>query len=270
MNPVAVTKPTPQLRYAAFTHPGKRHHRNQDAILVADRVLQSASFVEGLQPMNRNLCFAVSDGVSGQPQPAAASRLLLESLLAANTSHPMLTPQCCAENLQTRLSRDLDRWPKLEDAAATLIAAEVTTDAIRIWHAGDSRAYRIGQGMAVRLTHDHTTLSRLIAEGQITDQEASRFADTSFAKALDNVFVYSHYAEPPRVSVQNVTLAPGEVLLLVSDGVTNELDDSEFAACITADDLSSSAWHLFDAVMAKGANDDLSAILLASNLKQIP
>ncbi len=251
------------LHYAAFTHKGNGFRRNQDAILVAGRVLQTATFVEGSLPMDRNLCFAVSDGVSGHPQPAAASRLLLENLLAVQASHPDLRPQWCAEKLQTRLSRDLDRYPKLEDAAATLVIAEVRIDGITLWHAGDSRSYRIVNGRAQRLTHDHTTLSTLIAEGQVTAGEASGFAGTSFAKALDNIFVYSHYAEPPRVTVRTVVLKPGEVLLLVSDGVTNELSDFEIADSIAASDVAASARRLFDAVMAKGASDDASAILLA-------
>ena len=80
---------------------------------------------------------------------------------------------------------------------------------------------------------------------------------------MDNVFVYSHYAEPPRVTIRAMKLKPGEVLLLVSDGVTNELSDSEVADSIAADDLAASAQRLFDAVMAKGAPDDASAVLLA-------
>ena len=49
----------------------------------------------------------------------------------------------------------------------------------------------------------------------------------------------------------------------VSDGVTSALADEDIAACIAAEDLAGSAHRLFDAVMAKGAPDDLSAILLA-------
>lgn len=199
---------TSMLRYAAFTHQGKPFRRNQDAILVAGRVLQTADFVHGSLPLDRMRRFAVSDGVSGHPQPAAASRLLLKNLLALDTSHPKWSPSWRAEKLQDRLNRELNRHPPLEDAAATLVTAEVTADAIRLWHAGDSRAYRIAQSQAVRLTHDHTTLSTLIADGQVTAREASGFAGSSFGRALDNVFVYSHYAEPPRVTVRTMTPNP--------------------------------------------------------------
>ena len=125
-------RPTPTLRYAAFTHQGKPFRRNQDAILVAGRVLQTADFAHVSLPLDRMRRFAVSDGVSGHPQPAAASRLLLKNLLALDTSYPKLSPPWRVEKLQDRLNRDVDRYPQMEDAATTLVTAEVTVDAIRL------------------------------------------------------------------------------------------------------------------------------------------
>lgn len=91
--------PEPTLRYVAFTHPGKSHPHNQDAILVAGQVLQKAAFVDGLVPLADMPRFAISDGVSGNPQPAAASRLLLQALLALEATHPgslhRQGPSCC-------------------------------------------------------------------------------------------------------------------------------------------------------------------------------
>ena len=80
------------VRYAAFTHRGTPHRHNQEAILTAGRVIQKAEFVDGVLPLDRRQRFAVSDGVSSQPYPAAASRLLLETLLALDRSHPALLP----------------------------------------------------------------------------------------------------------------------------------------------------------------------------------
>ena len=99
-------------------------------------------------------------------------------------------------------------------------------------------------------------------EGYLSAADSAALEASGLANALDNIFVYSHYADPPTVSVQSVQLKPGEVLLLVSDGVTAELTDDQIAACITAADLPGSARRLFDAVMGNGASDDLSAIVL--------
>ena len=251
------------LRYAAFTRQGQRRPRNQDAILVAGVVYQKAVFIDGVMPLAEMPRFAISDGVSGNPQPAAASRLLLTALLATDAAHPAWSPQARAEAVQDRLMQALNREPRLEDAAATLITVEWTGAGFRLWHAGDSRGYRITHGQALRLTQDHTAVNVLRAEGWLSAEEAIALEASGLAHALDNLFVYSHYAEPPTVSVQSVPLNPGEVLLLVSDGVTAELSDGEIVACINATDLSGSAQRLFDAVMAKGAHDDLSAILMA-------
>lgn len=255
--------PAPILRYAAFTHQGRPFPHNQDAILVAGRVLQLADFVVGHVSFEQMPRFAISDGVSGNPQPAAVSRLLLQALLALEATHPGVSPQARAELLQDRLMRALNRERRLEDAAATLIAVERAGDAFRLWYAGDSRGYRIAHGQARRLTQDHTALNVLRVEGSLSAEDAIALEASGLANALDNLFVYSHYAEPPTVSVQSVPLPPGDVLLLVSDGVTAELSDDEIAACINTADLPGSARRLFDAVMAKGAGDDLSAILLA-------
>ena len=238
--------------------PGNAFPHNLDAMLVAGRVLQQAEFVDGCVAFAEMPRFAISDGGSGNPQPAAASRLLLQALLALESTHADWSPQARAELLQDRLMQALNRERRLEDAAATLIVVERSSAGLRLWHAGDSRGYRISHGQAQRLTEDHTAVNVLRAEGWLSAEDEDALGGSGLANALDNIFVYSHYAEPPTVSVQCVQLLPGEMLLLVSDGVTAELSDTEIAACIDAADLSGSAQRLFDAVMAKGANDDLT------------
>lgn len=254
------------LCYAAFTHPGLPFPHNQDAILVAGQVLQKAGFVDGRVPLADMPSFAISDGVSGNPQPAAASRLLLQALLALEATHPGLSPQARTELLQDRLLRALNRERRLEDAAATLITVEWAHAGFRLWHAGDSRGYLIDAGRARRLTQDHTALNILRAEGSLSAEDDDALVGSSLAQALDNIFVYSHLAEPLTVDVQSVHLNPGETLLSVSDGVTADLSDGEIATCIYATDLPGSSQRLSDAVIAKGAGDDFSAILITSEL----
>lgn len=257
----------PMLRYAAFTHPGKSHTHNQDAILVAGQVLQKAAFVDGRVPLADMPRFAISDGVSGNPQPAAASRLLLQALLTLESSHPAVSPQARAELLQDRLLRAVNRERRLEDAAATLITVERwRSSSLSLWHAGDSRGYLIAQGQARRLTQDHTAVNVLRAEGSLSAEEAVAFEGSGLAQALDNIFVYSHLADPPILSVQSVPLSRGEILLLVSDGVTSSLTDQQIADCMAVDDLARSTRRLNDAVMAAPAEDDFSAILITHEM----
>lgn len=89
-------QPALTISYAAVTHQGQPCPHHQDAILVAGRVLQKAEFIDGCAPLAEMPRFAISDGVSGNPQPAAASRLLLQALLALEATHPGLSPQARA------------------------------------------------------------------------------------------------------------------------------------------------------------------------------
>lgn len=186
----------------------------------------------------------------------------MASLLDTYATFPQVSPCARVEYVQTRSSAALKQNRRLENSAATLIVAEVTGSVVSLWHAGDSRGYRVAQDQVMSLTQDHTARQVLQAEGYLSAEDSAALAGSGLANAPYNLFVYAPLAEPPTVSVQSVPLPPGEVLLLVSDGVTAELSDDEIAACIDAADLPYSAQRLFDAVMAKSAHDDLSAILL--------
>ena len=67
------------------------------------------------------------------------------------------------------------------------------------------------------------------------------------------------------MGLQWLRLLPGEVLLLVSDGVTLHLSDSDLEACLDADDLVSKVHQIFASVIAAGAEDNLSAIAISIN-----
>jgi len=259
---MTTTPPEITIHYAALTHRGKPFARNQDAILIAGQVIQKPEILCGTLAAGTVHPFAISDGVSGHPQPAAAARVLLESLRDTYPASPKINPQGRTEQIQTRLMAALDHDPRLEDAAATLVVAEASAAHIRLWHAGDSRGYRLMHGKITRLTEDHTTLSILCSEGSIDDDKSESFAETLFAAALDNIFVYSHFAEPPTVSVTTLQLKPGESLVLVSDGVTAVLSDKQMAECLHGNTLYLGIENIHRAVMDRGAPDDLSVIIL--------
>jgi len=71
-------------------------------------------------------------------------------------------------------------------------------------------------------------------------------------QALDNLFIFSQDAEEPFIGLQRLKLLPGEILLLVSDGVKYYLPDEVLAACLTGGDLAANAQQIFDEVMALG------------------
>ncbi|MEQ1485596.1 hypothetical protein [Methyloglobulus sp.] len=82
-------------------------------------------------------------------------------------------------------------------------------------------------------------------------------------QALDNLFIFSQEAEEPFIGLQRLKLLPGESLLLVSDGVTLHLPDDDLAVCLSGNNLAANVQRIFDEVMAQGAEDNFSAVVIA-------
>lgn len=244
-----------QVHYAAFTHSGKCYKQNQDALLLVDCVQQKAGFWQGQQRIDQARRFAIADGVGGLPNAAAASRRLLQELLDLDHSQPQLTPRQRLIPLHFRLVQACRKQRSLLNAGATLVTAEIAdTGKISLWHAGDSRGYHFTPSGMRRLTEDHTLAYSLALKGKI--------GRSTFGRALDNLFIYAPEAEEPYIGLQMLTLQAGELLLLVSDGVTLHLNDTALAACFVANDPAATARQIYEAVMAAGAEDNLSAVVL--------
>ena len=249
------------VQYAAFTHPGKHHHQNQDAILLPGLAQQKAGFWQGQFNLDPPLRFAIADGVGGLPSAATASRVLLQELMALDIAQPGLSPRQRVLPLHHRLVKACQSRPALQNAGSTLVTAEIAVDGqICLWHVGDSRGYyHRPQGLR-RLTDDHTLAYCLSRSGSHSPTQLDAIAKTRMGQALDNLFIFSQEAEEPFIGLQRLKLLPGECFLLVSDGVNLHLSDVALATCLSGNDLAANVKRIFDKVMAQGAEDNLSAV----------
>ena len=209
------------VRYAAFTHSGKRYRQNQDALLLAGIVQQKAGFWQGQLSLDDRLRFAIADGAGGLPSAAKASRLLLQELVTLDQTQPNLSPRQRLIPLHHRLVKACHSQRALQNAGSTLITAEIAVDGqISLWHAGDSRGYHYRQQGLRSLTDDHTLAFCLSRSGSHSKTQLQAIGNTHMGQALDNLFIFSPDAEEPFIGLQRLKLLPDELLLLVSDGVT--------------------------------------------------
>lgn len=198
------------------------------------------------------------------PTAATASRVLLQELMALDIAQPDLLPRKRLFPLHHRLVKASQSQRALQNAGSTLVTAEIACDGqIRLWHVGDSRGYHYRQQGLRRLTDDHTLAYCLSRSGSHSQSQLDAIAKTRMGQALDNLFIFSQDAEEPFIGLQRLKLLPGEILLLVSDGVTLHLSDDALAACLTGTNLAANVQRLFDQVMAFGAEDNLSAVTIA-------
>ena len=208
------------------TDVGRARLLNEDSLLTLDiaPVFRSVSVPVGL--------LAVADGMGGHEAGDVASRLAIQAI-AGQVVSEVLSPAITGETLP-----DLHQWLQATvlaanqvvyeqrraagtDMGTTLVTAIVVGDVATIANVGDSRAYLLKQDEIVQITTDHSLVERLVATGEIEPQEAVYHPQRNI--------IYRVIGDIPWVEADlfKQQLAPGQSLLLCSDGLNTMLSDRQ-------------------------------------------
>ncbi|MSO38445.1 MAG: Stp1/IreP family PP2C-type Ser/Thr phosphatase [Acidimicrobiia bacterium] len=199
--------------------------------------------------------FAVADGVGGHQGGEVASSTALESLRASIASGVPMGTAVRAANDAVFAKAHADS--NLRGMGTTLTAAVPVGNQIIIGHVGDSRAYLLRDGELQRISVDHSLVEELIAEGKITEEQAITHPQRSIitrALGIGDSVAVDEYA---------VTPAPGDRLLLCSDGLTGMLRDPQISAILRREpDPTRAANALVDAANSAGGEDNITTVII--------
>jgi PPM family protein phosphatase len=228
------------VEYGQATDPGRQRRGNEDALFAGPPY------------------FAVADGMGGAQAGEVASGIAMDlfarSMPDDGSAEERLSTVAQVANARIHeLSRsDRDR----AGMGTTIAAVHVGDDEVAVAHVGDSRAYRLRDGVLEPLTRDHSLVQALIDQGRLTEEEAAHHPQRSIiTRAL---------GPEPSVEVETRTYRaePGDVFLLCSDGLTSMVDDDTVARIIaSAGDLHAAARKLIDAANAAGGRDNITVVL---------
>ncbi|MFT3876050.1 MAG: protein phosphatase 2C domain-containing protein [Propioniciclava sp.] len=118
--------------------------------------------------------------------------------------------------------------PELAGMGTTVCGFVLAQDRLAVVNIGDSRAYLIRDGQLHRVTHDHSWVQTLVDEGRITEEEALEHPHRSLVLRVLNG---SPQYEP---DLGWVGIAPGDRLLVCSDGLCGLMTDAAIAAVAAA------------------------------------
>ena len=141
----------------------------------------------------------------------------------------------------------------------TVVAAQMTGSRYRIYWVGDSRAYLQGSEGLRRLTADHSYVQRLLDQGVITAEQAKIHPERSVITQCLGV------EGLPSVQVGETEgeLYDGEVLLLCSDGLTEEVSEADIAAVLGEEaPIQEKAQRLIDKANDNGGSDNITVVLI--------
>jgi serine/threonine protein phosphatase PrpC len=219
---------------------GQLRTGNEDSFLVDDRLE----------------LYAVADGMGGHNAGEVASATALEALRAAVASGQALDAAIVRANAAVFEKAATDR--SMSGMGTTLTAVVILGEStLLVGHVGDSRAYRIRDGMLEQLTEDHSLVEELVREGRLSPEEAEVHPQRSIITRALGI--------DPEVDVDLYTLEAhtGDRILLCSDGLTTMLrDDVVLQVAELETDPRLAADRLVDAANDAGGEDNITVLII--------
>jgi PPM family protein phosphatase len=238
---------------AAFTHRGRVRPDNEDAIAIGDRILTGDMDAPVVMTAPIDSCLLmIADGMGGHAHGAMASRAVLDHLVAAVDQ--LSNPASCTEVIEEANQHLFKLMHEHEEAlgmGTTLLGTLLTADQMVTFNVGDSRCYLFSADQLVQLSYDD------VPEGE--NNHFGRRRSHALTQALGGSSF--PVAIKPHISVDS-PLAPGETLLLCSDGLTDMVANQIISYTLrTAKDPLRSARELAAKAFRAGAKDNVSLIV---------
>ena len=129
---------------------------------------------------------ALADGVGGHRAGEIASSLLIRAFAALDRDESgdvLDVLGLAAERGNAAIEEHVRSRPSDAGMATTLTAIRFANDACGLVHVGDSRAYRLRDGVLTQITKDETFVQSLVDAGRLTTQEAQRHPQRSIVFA---------------------------------------------------------------------------------------
>jgi len=214
------------IQFGEATDFGKVRTNNEDA---------SGYFIPSSrhQARSHGYLFAVADGVGGldlgEVASSTAIQVVTEEFQAAQAGSMLigLLPRLIQRANAAVHDRALEPQYRGKKMATTLVACAVRYDQAVISHVGDSRCYLVRNGQARQITHDHTLVNEqrkvgLISENEIANSDARHVLIRSLGPEM--------FVSPDTAAL---TLLAGDVLVLCTDGLHDEMKPAELAAIVS-------------------------------------
>jgi len=243
------------IRAHGKTHTGNVREANEDSLLM-DPKLGLYGVLDGMgghsagDVASQRARDAIHEYVAARHQSMAPRDLLTAALNAASAA------------VHSEAKRRRDR----QGMGTTAVVCLVIDDKhVVIAHVGDSRAYMLRDRRLHQLTEDHTVVAELIANGAISAEEALHHPYKS-------VLSRNLGAKPAtKVDLTEVTLQPGERIMLCSDGL-NGYASAEAVEQIVAgsEDAEQSTVDLIEIALRGGGGDNVSVVVLEAGKQVVP
>jgi PPM family protein phosphatase len=239
---------------------GRKRKGNEDALCLNDE----------------QRLYVVADGMGGHAAGEVASRVAVDAIaefveltggnqeitwpfgLDDTISYEGNRLKTAVRHANTRVIEATRESAEYEGMATTVAAVLVDGDIANLAHVGDSRIYLWNGESIEQLTRDHSWVNEQIENGAISPEQAR-------SHPLRNVVTRALGGRADLVvDIQSRRMAPGDMLLLCSDGLTTMIPDDGIARILRESDgdVARATTALVSEANERGGEDNITVVLL--------
>jgi protein phosphatase len=241
------------VRFAALTDVGVKRSHNQDACAA-----QPAADAAGWAAHGH--VFVVADGMGGHAVGEKASAKAVRDI-------PFLYLKHVRDGVAPALRRAFQEAnagiynvgqenPEFRGLGTTSTALVLRPEGAWVGHVGDSRAYRVRDGVTEQLTFDHSWVWEIAKRQGIDPDELGDFKK--------NVIIRSLGPDPEvEIDIEGPhPVKPGDSYLLCSDGLTGVVTPDDIGAVVTALPPDEAARLLVNLANLRGGPDNITVLIV--------
>jgi protein phosphatase len=275
-----------KLRVGVVSVRGNYREHNEDNYYVPGRRPVQADLIDGggdsgsgempamtLDPAN---LFIVADGMGGQQAGEKASLMAVELIPRAiarrlqvddrETKHVQEAIREAVAEVNSEILGSSGLVTEYSNMGTTVVLAQFQHDRVFVAGIGDSRAYRLREGVLEQLTKDHSLADALLDAGTITAEE---LPNHKFKNVL-YLYLGSKDARGGPEDFRILDVRPGDRFLLASDGLTGVVSNAAIAEVLrSVDDPQLAAVYLKDQALENDSKDNVTCLIIHVVSQQI-
>ena len=241
-----------QYQFCAKTDPGRARENNEDSVAI-DEATMTMVLADGMGGYNAG---EIASGMATAFIKSELSRWLIEAGAGAKSREIRRAMEICVDNANLSIYNAANSNAQYAGMGTTLVVGVIKDDVLLVGHIGDSRCYRLRDGVLEQITKDHSLLQEQLDAGLITQEQAA----TSSIKNL--VTRALGVEEMVTLEVNEHAIQAGDLYMMCSDGLSDMVEDDGIAKVMIASvGLEQKADMLVASANERGGRDNISVLL---------
>lgn len=229
-----------KLNYAVASDRGLVRGNNEDSAYAGPHLL------------------ALADGMGGHAAGEIASQLMIQHVKQLDI-HPgendmLAILASVADDGNRAIAERVRQAPETDGMGTTLTALMFDGYRFGLCHVGDSRGYRLRDGVLQQITTDDTFVQSLVAEGKLDPEDVSTHPQRS-------LILKAYTGRPVEPTVTLLDAQIGDRLLLCSDGLSDPVTHSTIEETIQLGSPADAAQRLVELALRSGGPDNVTVVV---------